>query len=575
MGLKQRFVFILISIALSFAFLFVSIRYMPQVFSTVKISITTNKTDIEKASQQKREYFGLESFAQSAIYFASNEFLQCFVELEGGGKTAFDKMIQDNDFQPYVWHTRFFTPLKIEEAHFYFTPQGEFYGLRRALPETYAGTNCTENEALQKVQAFVLAENIELAGYVLVEQTYITMPSKRIDRSFVYERKDKSLGEGKYRIRFVVAGNEVAVYERFVKIPESFERRYAHMRSYNSLLGTFASFLMFLLYILCAIGGSMLLFSRLSWLKWRHAFFFAFVIAALYLLVGLNGMSLWWLGYQTLHSPQFFLFQNGLMLLFTFIFNLCYFSTVIVFAEGLSRMAFGHHPSLFSCWKSGVANSDSMLFRTVIGYVFACFATVLVITTYFFTTKYYGWWTPSEILFNPNILVAYVPALNPIALSLQAGVIEECLFRAVPLACAALVGRYLKQEKLLLCVGLVVQAAIFGGAHAFYPIQPFYARLLELMVPSLIWGLLYLRYGLIPGIVAHVMYDLFWFSMPLFISKAEGIWIQQLLVIFAGFIPFIAILYCFLKQRVWHTSIDTALNKEFNAVDTIQSKSNH
>ncbi|QQR61762.1 CPBP family intramembrane metalloprotease [bacterium] len=572
MGFRQRLFLILISIALSFACLFVTIRYMPQVFSTVTVSITTNKADIEKASQQKCEGFGLEPFERSVTYFASNEFLQCFVELEGGGKAAFDKMIQDNDFQPYMWHTRFFTPLKIEEAHFYFTPQGEFYGLRRALPETYAGTNCTENEALQKVQAFVNTENIDLAGYALVEQTFTTMPSKRIDRSFVYERKDRSLGDGKYRIRFVVAGNEVAVYERFIKIPEAFERRYAHMRSYNGLLATFANFLMFLLYILCAIGGSMLLFSRLSWLKWRQALSFGFVIAALCFLVELNGINLWWLGYQTLHSPQYFLLQNGLIKIWSFIFNFCFFSTVIACAEGLSRMAFCHHPYLFSSWAPGIANSDSIFFRTILGYVFACFATALVIATYFFTTQYYGWWTPSEVLFNPNILAVYIPALNPIAISLQAGVVEECLFRAVPLACAALLGRYLKQEKLFLCIALFVQAAVFGGAHALYPTQPFYGRLLELMVPSLIWGLLYIRYGLIPGIIAHVMYDLFWFSMPLFISKAEGIWIQQLLVLCAGFIPLIVILYRFLKQGVWQISIETALNKELQVADTIHAK---
>ena len=62
------------------------------------------------------------------------------------------------------------------------------------------------------------------------------------------------------------------------------------------------------------------------------------------------------------------------------------------------------------------------------------------------TNRWLGWWQPSESLTDPNILGSVIPALMPIAVSLQAGFTEECVFRAIPLSLAALVGqRFLRR----------------------------------------------------------------------------------------------------------------------------------
>ena len=150
---------------------------------------------------------------------------------------------------------------------------------------------------------------------------------------------------------------------------------------------------------------------------------------------------------------------------------------------------------------------------------------------YVIATRVFGWWTPSEALLHPDVLATYVPWLSAIANSLQAGFWEECLFRAVPLAGAALIGDRFGKRGLFLVIAFIVQAVIFGAGHAPYPTQPSFARPVELIIPSIGFGLLYVYFGLLPGIVLHFAFDVVWFALPIFLSDAPGIWFQKAMVV--------------------------------------------
>ena len=73
-------------------------------------------------------------------------------------------------------------------------------------------------------------------------------------------------------------------------------------------------------------------------------------------------------------------------------------------------------------------------------------------------------------------------------------------------------------------IAFVLQAVIFGGAHANYPGFPPYSRLVELVVPSMLWAAIFLRFGLLPTILLHALFDLALFSIPLFLVDAPGAW---------------------------------------------------
>jgi Type II CAAX prenyl endopeptidase Rce1-like len=206
-------------------------------------------------------------------------------------------------------------------------------------------------------------------------------------------------------------------------------------------------------------------------------------------------------------------------------------------AEGLSRCAFPDHPQLWRIWSREAAPTPAILGRTVGGYLFVPVELALIAAFYFVTNRYFGWWQPSEALTDPNILGSALPALAPIGMALQAGFMEECLFRAVPLSIAALIGRRFGHRSLLIGLALVLQAVIFGAAHANYPGFPAYSRLVELVIPAFIWGLIFLRFGLLTTVILHAVFDLALMSIPVFLVEGSGSGFNQALVLAAGMVP--------------------------------------
>ena len=73
-------------------------------------------------------------------------------------------------------------------------------------------------------------------------------------------------------------------------------------------------------------------------------------------------------------------------------------------AESLARRAFPHHPQLWRVWSREGGATRAVLGRTVGGYLFVPLELALVAAFYYATNRWLGWWQPSEVLTDPNIL---------------------------------------------------------------------------------------------------------------------------------------------------------------------------
>ncbi|MFB6273744.1 MAG: hypothetical protein ABEL51_12700, partial [Salinibacter sp.] len=109
-----------------------------------------------------------------------------------------------------------------------------------------------------------------------------------------------------------------------------------------------------------------------------------------------------------------------------------------------------------------------------------------------------------------------------------------------------------------------LQAVIFGAGHANYPAQPAYARLVELILPSLGFGLLYLSFGLLPGIVLHYAFDVAWMAQPLFVSDAPGAWVSQAMVVLLTLVPLLAVFYGRLRTGAWTELAERFYNRSWS-----------
>jgi len=547
---------------ISACFIFFAVKYFSQAFPIVHIDLTMNKSQaLQQAAQLAQKHqLGPSDYQQAASFFTDTS-VKTFVELEGGGKEAFVDMMAQHLYKPYTWQVRHFKEFEKNEATTRFTPDGQPYGFIETISEDTPGTNVSVKRA-QSIAEHDATQNwhVNLDNYTLIETSKKVLPSNREDHTFVYERPDKKIGEGRYRLRLTISGDKLTELTHWVKIPETFIRRYQEMHSANASIAWAATLVMILLYLIggCIIG-LFFLFKK-NWVIWRAPFLWGITLAFLAILTQINQLPLLWMYYNTAHTMSGFLMRQLASMLYTF-FYLAFFSSLILMtAESLTRKAFGRHIQFWNIWSSRIASSYAVLGRTIGGYLLIGIDFAFVVLFYLLTTRYLGWWTPSEKLFNPNILATYLPWLSPLVQSLNAGFMEECLFRAIPLAGAALLGNRFGKKRFWIAAAFILQAVVFGAAHANYPAQPAYARLVELIIPSFTFGGIYLAFGLLPAIISHFIYDVVWFSIPIFVSFAPGAFLNKGFIIFFALTPLWIVLRARMNIGYWTKIIKNNLN---------------
>ena len=536
--------------------LLVALRLFPLAFPIVSLDVTQSRADVLAKAQALAPQRGLPARATAAARFNHDATAQNYIELEGGGKAAFAALTSGKLYAPYWWEVRLFTPGEIEEATLRFGPDGAPQGFARRIAETYVRDPATR--ALTADAARALAEsraqadwNAGLAAYSLIEQSQETRSTGRVDHVFVYERPEK-IGEATVRMRLQVAGDELVGVEPFIKVPERFLRRFQELRSANNLIAGVAGVTALLLYGIGGIVIGSLWLARRHWLLWRPALAAGACVSVLLALALLANAPASWFGADTTETIGTFWAKQVGAAVAVFVFGGLVLAAVFMAAESLSRRAFPHQPQLWRLWGAEAGASRQTVGRTLGGYLFVPLELALIVVFYYATNRWLGWWQPSEVLTDPNVLGSAVPALSPIANSLQAGFLEECAFRAIPLSLGALIGARYGQRGAGIAIALVLQALVFGAAHANYPGFPAYSRPVELFLPSIIWGLVFLRFGLLPTVLLHATFDLVLFSIPVFLLDAPGALLQQGLIVAAGAVPLAIVVVRMARARVLH-----------------------
>ena len=119
-------------------------HYFPLAFPIVSIDIAMDREAAlaEAARIASEQRIGPEG-AREAASFALDAEAQTFVELEGGGKAAFARLMTDRLHSPYTWRVRRFQESEKHEATFRFTPAGRPDGFVERLREDAPGAALT------------------------------------------------------------------------------------------------------------------------------------------------------------------------------------------------------------------------------------------------------------------------------------------------------------------------------------------------------------------------------------------------------------------------------------------------
>ena len=508
---------------------------LPNAFFLIDRPVTMDRAGALEAARQASSTYGIgPTQYREALIYKTDDRAKSFIELEGGGVAALNKAISLGVYSPYSWHVRHFNEGKTWEAVLFFSSAGRFVGFRERLPETETNINLKEPDAR------VLAEGAlsgtygrNLTMYQLVETSSEEKIAGRVDWTFVYENEVRILEEGRVRLSAVVSGNRLTGVNQFLKVPESFERRFMAARSWNAFISNLSLVGMVLLAV-AAIWGLVYLL-RQQILIWKAPAILGFVLSLLLMLSNLNGLPMQWMNYDTALSTTVFITSLSLVSLLILVGMGVLFTLSIMVAEGLTRKAFPEH---IQFWKFfSPAASGPVLKRTGGALLAVPFWLLYVFLFYDITKSFFGWWVPAESLTDPNVIAQYVPWFTPFAGAIQAGVWEELFFRALPIAGAALIGERLKKRNFVIGIAIVVQAVIFAAGHTTYPGLPGYSRLVELFIPAVMFGLIYLRFGILPAILIHFGYNIVLMAQPIFTTPEGAMWIDRTLIVILMLLP--------------------------------------
>lgn len=519
----------------------------------LNVEISFSRTQAMAAAQAfQKEYFPELQTNRTALTFVTDQHLQNYVELEAGGVAAFQQLIPELDAVTHYWKLRSFSEGQEEELILAFSPQGDFISFAFFIPAEKPGVALEEDAARELAEAGArLHLGARFDAYKPLETNLVRQTTGRADHSFTYEHTSLQAGEARFRLNVKVAGDQLVAIDTFKFIPQAFNQRFGEMRALNHQISQVSNFFLMGLFGLCGLVGGGIWLYRRHQLRWRAALIPAAVVAAGMGAMVLANLPSAWMSYRTTDTVTSFLLQQAYqVVMFVVGFGLL-LSIVYAVAEGLSRMAFAQQLRLYDAWRKPVAASPDMLGRVLGGYAWTGLFLAYAVLFILLSTKFLGWWSPAGMRIDPNILSSWRPALAPIFTALQAGTWEECIFRAIPLALAIIIGRRFNMLKPVVIGTLILQAIVFAGVHANYPQLPGYSRLLELFIPALAFGLVYLRYGLIPCMIAHFLYDLVLMSFPIFVADDPGLWIDRVLVITAGIAPLAMVLYARWRQGAW------------------------
>ena len=445
-----------------------------------------------------------------ATRFGGDNALQVFLDFTGGADTV-RALSRGTDHALYSWTVRRFTAGDAHETRITMAPDGRVIGFYRKLADA------DTLPAIAPDSAQRLAETVrdrwlgEPANrWRLASSSYEAKPvSGRIDRTFTFERTDRRVLGAPLRLKIVIGGNTPVLAYRSVEIPEKFERRYAEMRASNNLFATYSSIGQLLLAL--AAVFALRRFARDGGVRWRPALMVGAVVGVLMTGAALNELPSSWFDYDTATSPMTFMAMALVGAVASGVFVTLLIGLTLAAAEAATRRA---DPAQLDWWRWWQARGTRQVAGRVLGgYAFATFGVLYVSVFYIVTRKYFGWWTPTEMLDDPNQIATQLPWLAGLANSLQAGIWEEAMFRVLPLSLLAIWARDREHRMRWMAAGVVGTALVFGFAHATYTSWPAYSRGVELLLESSLWAVIVIVFGPLTTMIGHFLFDFLLFSL--------------------------------------------------------------
>lgn len=479
------------------------------------------------------------------VVFDSDEWSDTYLQ-KTLGPAQEEVFFRDHGYELFSWKVRFFRQFEKEEYVVEVSPSsGRIIAFEHKIPDTEERPAPVRDAAAGRATAFLKETGLDLSAFDFNEEKAKRF-DKRTDYSFSWEKKgiyipwEQGKGGAKLITDVTISGAEVLEF-RFnrLDLPEDFYRyidRQMFFGEYISSLSQllFAVFIIFALVVLIGRRATVLI----RYIRGR-ILTAAAVLAAVYFLFQVNNVEYILSGYSTSTSLSSFLGIYFLQSLMGIFFLGVVFAVPALSGEsllsaefpGLRRFSLTHY--LLSSW---FARSTSFL--VAMGYLLFLILLGLQATLFSLGQEYLGVW--KQWIKLTQFSSAFLPFFSAFAVGLTASLTEEAVFRLFGITW----GKKVFRSTL---VAVIFASLVWGFGHTQYPIFPVWFRGIEVSIIGLVYGLVFLRYGIIPLVVAHYLFDVFWGVSPYILGKSPAYLFAGSLVVLL--LPLAFAVAAFIKNR--------------------------
>jgi len=456
-----------------------------------------------------------------AIIFNSDEGFNRYFQHVAGLKGEED-FISQHDFDLFRWVVRFFRESQKEEYLVYLSPRsGKVIRLMHLIEDTEPRVDLGKEPAKQKAEAFLQSTcGADLSGYDFHEEK-IKRYENRIEYVFSWEKKnvyvpwEEGQGVAKLLAEVTVAGEEIReFYKNKFDLPEKFNR-YVQKQT---ILGAYLyNIFYFILFILLGWSISIVLKNRQDivprltkrWFYYAAGFLMIINTADLF-----NNLQNIFMLYPTSAHLSSFLGLSITKWLFNTIFLVVGFIMPGIAGESLrSEVLPENKQSSFLTYLKSSFFNRGLTKAVLLGYLVWIIMLGLQAVIFYHGQKFLGVWREWRTM--TYFSSSYIPLLSAFVIGVSASLNEEIIFRLFGISLAK---KYLRS----LILAVLVTSVVWGMGHTLYAIFPVWFRIIEISLIGIFYGIIFIRFGIIPLIVAHYLFDVFWCSAAYLLGQSSG-----------------------------------------------------
>lgn len=551
---RRDAMWLLVFVVLGVGGLAVFLNYYTEAIPSASLDFKLSRDEVHQKAKGYLENLGYDlADYESAQIFSSSQMQQIFLEQTLGLEET--SRLAREWLSVWSWSVRWFRPLQKEELWVGLDPGGRIVGFSHRILESDEGASIAQDDALVIASDFLReTQGYDLDAYELIDRSS-TERKARVDHRFAFRKKDFTVGDdGHYRLDVVVHGDRVGRFSEYLKVPDSFSRSYREVRSRADLLTlVFSSFWL-------ALGVAMLVILvknyRRKRLRWQAGLIVGTLVAVAWLAANVNALPLALYSFDTTVSYGAFLVQLLFIAVLVAAVNggtVCLAGTAggVLERDVLSerRVSPLGRLSLRGIFSAGFLRS------TVVGYGAAGAVLGYVAVFYLLGGRYFDVWVPADVSEYDNAFSTAIPWIYPLLVGLSAAAVEEFFFRllAIPLLI-----RWLKRPWL----AVLLPAIVWAFLHSNYPHEPIYIRGIEITVIGIVFGILFLRFGIWAPIIAHYAINAFIVALPMVKSSSLYFQVSGVLVIGILLVPAIPAAFAVLTGRARPPEVEDDLEEE-------------